>query len=148
MQEELPSKIYLAPYYLVAATFIGLGDVFYLAYYQYLNIIPSCAISGCEIVLSSIYSKFMGVPLSYLGLVYYGYMLCLSVLLAYEPESRALRLGALIYTGIGFLLSLYFIFYIQLSVIHALCLYCAISALTTLALFGLSLWHFRKTKSR
>ncbi len=140
-------KIYLAPFYVIAATFIGLGDVLYLAYYQYLNLVPSCAIGGCEIVLSSMYSKFMGVPLSYIGLVYYGYMLCLAALLAFEPESRALRLAALAYSGIGFMLSLYFILYIQLSVIHALCLYCAVSALTTATLFSLSVWHFRSTQS-
>jgi uncharacterized membrane protein len=139
-------KVYLAPFYLLAATLIGLGDVFYLAYYQYLNLIPSCAIGGCEIVLSSVYSKFMGVPLSYIGLVYYGYMLCLVVLLAIEPTSRVLRLAALTYTGLGFLLSLYFIFYIQLTVIGALCLYCALSALTTFVLFSLALWHFRATR--
>ncbi len=139
-------KIFLAPFYLISATLIGLGDVLYLSYYQYLNIIPSCAIGGCEKVLSSVYSKFMGVPLSYLGIVYYGYMLCLVALLAYEPESRGLRLATLLYTGFGFVLSLVFIFYIQLTLIQALCIYCALSAVTTFALFSLSTWHFRATR--
>ena len=138
-------KVYLAPFYMISVALIGLGDVFYLAYYQYLNLIPSCAIGGCEVVLSSVYSKFMGVPLSYIGIVYYGYMLCLVSLLAFEPESRALRLAALLYTSLGFLLSLIFIFYIQLGLIHALCLYCAISAMTSVILFSLSVWHFKAT---
>ncbi len=139
-------KVYLSPFYMIAATLIALGDVMYLAYYQYLNLVPSCAIGGCEIVLSSVYSKFLGVPLSYIGLVFYGYMLCLAVLLVIEPTSRALRLAALTYTGIGFMLSLFFIFYIQLTLIHALCLYCALSAVSTLVLFSLSVWHFRATR--
>jgi uncharacterized membrane protein len=143
MKEE---KVYLAPFYMLAAALIGLGDVLYLSYYQYLNLLPSCAIGGCEIVLSSVYSKFLGVPLSYIGLVFYAYMLCLAALLIIEPRSRALRLAALAYGGIGFFLSLVFIFYIQLTLLHALCIYCALSALTTTALFGLAIWHWRETR--
>lgn len=139
-------KVLLTPFLLIAVTLIGLGDVLYLAYYQYLNLIPSCALGGCEIVLSSVYSKFFGVPLSYLGLVYYIYGLCLFVLLAAEPKSKALRLAALGYTGVGAALSAVFIFYIQLGLIGAICLYCAISAAVAGVLFALSLVHFIKTK--
>ena len=139
-------KILLTPFLLIAVTLIGLGDVLYLAYYQYLNLIPSCALGGCEVVLSSEYSKFFGVPLSYFGLVYYVYALCLFVLLAAEPKSQAMRFAALLYTGVGAVLSAVFIFYIQLGLIGALCFYCAISAAVAGALFMLSLVHFIKTK--
>ncbi len=140
MQEKLP----LAPYLLIAAAMIGLGDTLYLSYFQYMNLIPSCAIGGCEIVLTSVHSKFFGIPWSYIGMVYYVYMLGLAILLAIEPKSWALKLGALTYTGIGVLYSAWAIFYIQLSVIGELCQYCAISALTTLALFCISVWHYRR----
>ncbi len=133
----------LAPYFLIALALIGLGDTLYLAYYQYLNLIPTCAIGGCEIVLVSPHSKFFGVPWSYIGLVYYVYMLALAILLALEPRSKALRLAALAYTGAGLLYSLWAIFYIQLSVIGALCQFCAISALVTLGLFITALFHYR-----
>ena len=135
----------LAPFVLIALALVGLGDTLYLSYYQYLNLIPSCAIGGCEIVLTSVHSKFFGVPLSYIGLVYYMYLLCLAVLLAMEPHSSALRMGALAYTGVGVLYSLYAIFYVQLTLIGALCQFCAISALTTLGLFAAALWHWRAT---
>ena len=144
----MQQKIYLAPFYMIAATLIGLGDVLYLSYYQYLNLIPSCAVGGCEMVLSSVYSKFMGVPLSYIGIVYYVYLLCLGALLAFEPTSRALRLATLLYTGVGLLLSLVFEFYIQLVLIQALCVYCAISAVTTFVLFSLAVWHYNATRNR
>ena len=143
----MQEKVLLSPFYIIAATLVGLGDVLYLAYYQYLNIVPSCALGGCEIVLSSVYSKFLGVPLSYIGLVFYGYMLCLAILLMIDPHSRALRWAALLYTGFAFALSLFFIFYIQLTLIHALCMYCALSAITTFVLFSLSGWHYRATRS-
>lgn len=142
MNNRLP----LAPYVLLALAMIGLGDTLYLSYFQYLNLIPSCAIGGCEVVLTSAYSKFFGVPLSYIGLVYYGYLFCLSILMIIEPQSRALRLGALAYTAVGFVLSCIFIFYIQLVLIGSLCMYCALSALTTLLAFGVVIWHWRGTR--
>lgn len=123
-----------------------MGDTFYLSYFQYLNLIPSCAIGGCETVLTSEYSKLFGIPWSYIGLVYYAYMLCLSVLLIIDPTSRGLKLGALAYTGFGALYSAWAIFYIQLSVIGALCQYCAISAFITLLLFVTAVWHYRATR--
>lgn len=135
----------LAPYFLLALAMVGLGDTFYLSYFQYLNLVPTCAISGCEVVLTSPYSKFFGVPWSYLGLVFYAYMFALALLLAIDPNSKALRLGALIYTGVGVLYSAWAIFYIQLTVIGALCQYCAISGLTTAALFAVAVWHYRSS---
>lgn len=136
----------LGPYFLLALAMVGLGDTLYLSYFQYLNLIPTCAVAGCEVVLTSEYSKFFGVPWSYIGLVYYGYLFALAILLAIEPRSKALRLAALAYTGIGVAYSLWAIFYIQLMVIGALCQYCAISAVTTTLAFGVALWHYRSTQ--
>jgi len=137
-------KVFLLPFYMIALTLIALGDVFYLAYYQYLNLMPECAIGGCEVVLSSAYSKFLTIPLSYYGVVYYVYLLCLLVLLAIEPRSRALRLGTVAYSAIGALLSAVFIFYIQIGLIGAVCLYCAISAAVATTIFALSVWHTKQ----
>ncbi len=142
----MPAKPPLAPFILLALALVGLGDALYLSYFQYLNLIPTCAIGGCETVLVSEYSKFFGVPWSYIGLVYYGYMLCLSILLIIDPNSRGLKLGALAYTGFGVLYSIWAIFYIQLTLIQALCQYCAISAITTLLLCITAIYHYR-TKS-
>ena len=125
---------------------MGLGDTLYLAYEKFHGIIPGCLVlNGCEKVLTSPYSNFFGVPLAYIGLVYYVYMLGLVMLLAIDPYSKGLRFGTLAYTTIGLLFSIYFEWF-QWSVIGALCQYCAISALTTLILFGLSVWHWRATR--
>ena len=142
----MQAKVLLSPFYIIAATCIGLADAFYLAYYQWLGLMPTCAIGGCEIVLSSVYSKFLGVPLSYLGLVFYCYMLALAVLLAIDPGSKALRFGIVAYAAIGLLLSISFEL-TQIFVIHAICMYCAISATTTLVLFCLAIWHWRASRS-
>jgi uncharacterized membrane protein len=136
----------LTPYILIALTFIGLADTAYLSYFAYLNAVPGCAIGGCEQVLTSVYSKFFGIPLAYIGLVYYVYMFALSILLTMDDKSRTLALAALAYTAVGVLFSVYFEFYIQAHLIGAMCMYCAISALTTLALFITAVLHFRSTK--
>ncbi len=138
-------KIALAPFYIISATFIGIADTLYLSYFHYMNLIPSCAIGGCEIVLTSVYSSPFGVPFAYIGLFYYASMLGLALLLAYDPYSRGLRLGMLVYAGLGFVLSIGFELF-QYFVIHALCMYCAISALTTLALLCLAIWHWKASK--
>lgn len=142
----MQTKPLLAPFYLIAATLIGVADTLFLSYYHILNITPSCAIGGCEIVLTSPYATPWGiVSLSYVGLVYYLYMLCLAALLAYDPRSKGLRLATLLYTGFGLACSIFFELF-QFFVIHALCMYCAISALTTLILFCLAVWHWRSTR--
>lgn len=139
-------KILLTPFWLIAATFIGIGDTVYLSYEKLHGIIPSCAIlNGCEKVLTSAYSNIYGVPLAYIGLVFYVYMLGLAVLLAIDPQSRGLKFGAVVYTAIGLLLSIGFELF-QYFYIGAMCLYCAISALTALLLFVIALWHARATR--
>lgn len=138
-------KPLLAPFYLIAATFIGIADTLFLSYYHYLGITPGCALKGCEIVLNSPYATPLGVPFAYIGLVYYIYMLALAMLVSIDPYSRALRLGALVYTGIGLVCSISFEL-IQIFIINAICMYCAISAVTTLVLFSLCVWYYKITK--
>ena len=94
-------KVYLAPFYIIAASFGGLGDTLYLSYYKWLNIVPGCAIGGCETVLSHPSSVPWGIiPLAYLGLIYYVVMLVLAVLLAAKPESKMLRQLVLAYAAL------------------------------------------------
>jgi uncharacterized membrane protein len=140
-------KILMSPFYLIAATFVGIGDTLFLSYYHLLGVIPGCALKGCEIVLSSPYTMVggpKGIAFAFLGLIYYAYMLALAILLAIEPKSFALRWAALLYTGVGLVCSIGFELF-QYFVIHALCMYCGISAVTTLVLFCLALWHWQAT---
>ncbi|MBP9710922.1 MAG: vitamin K epoxide reductase family protein [Candidatus Pacebacteria bacterium] len=135
----------LAPFYLVSLTLIGIADTLYLAYNKFMNTTPSCLLKGCDAVLAHPLSNFLGVPLSYWGLVYYVYMFGLVALLVMDPRSKALRIGTLVYAGVGLLCSAAFI-YIQATIIGAFCQYCLLSAAVTLGLFSLALWHYKKTK--
>jgi uncharacterized membrane protein len=84
-------------------------------------------------------------PVGYFGVAYYLCIFGLAALLASVPISRGLRLSALLYAAIGVLFSIYFM-YIQITFIHAFCIYCVISALLTLFLLIVAFWHFRSTR--
>ena len=103
-------------------------------------------IDGCNIVAASPYARIFGMPLGYFGLVYYLYMCGIVALLALDPFSRGLRLGALAYAAIGVFFSAWFM-YIQFTFIHAFCIYCLMSATLTLLLLVAAISHVRATRS-
>jgi uncharacterized membrane protein len=80
------------------------------------------------------------------AVVYYLYMFGLAALLAFDPFSRGLRLAAVAYSTLGTCFSIYFM-YLQIAFIHAFCIYCLVSAVTTLLLFIAALSHFRATRA-
>jgi uncharacterized membrane protein len=132
---------------MLALALIGIGDAFYDSYAIYSGQLLWCPppIDGCNIVANSSYARIVDVPLGYFGLLYYLYMFGLVGLLAFDPFSRGLSLGALLYSAMGVSFSIYFM-YIQFTFIHAFCIYCLVSAILTLLLLIAALWHFRATR--
>jgi uncharacterized membrane protein len=126
---------------------IGVADAFYDSYAIYTDRLLWCPppIDGCNTVASSPYARIGGVPLGYLGFVYYLCMFAIAALLALAPSSRGLRLGALLFAAMGVSFSIYFM-YIQFTFIQAFCIYCLISAVLTLLLLIVALVHFRATR--
>ena len=136
----------LAPYLMLALALVGIADAFYLAHASYTGASLSCAIfEGCNTVARSAYSHVFGTPLSYFGVIFYLYMIGVAALLAYDPRGRGIRLGALLYAAVGVCYSIYFE-YLQVFVIHAICIYCLASAILTLLLLGAAWWHFIRTR--
>lgn len=133
-----------ALYLMLAFALIGVADAFYDSYAIYTDQLLWCPppIDGCNTVASSPYARIGGVPLGYLGLVYYLCMLAIAALLARAPSSRGLRLSALLFAAMGVSFSIYFM-YIQFTFIHAFCIYCLISAVLTLLLLIVALLQFR-----
>lgn len=139
-------KVHLAPYVMLALALLGTADAFYVAHASYTGQpLRELIIEGANTVLNSPYARIFGMPLSYFGLVYYSYMFGLAALLAFDPSSRGLRLGALLYAAMGVLSSIYFM-YIQLNFIQAVCVYCLFSAVTTLLLLIAAISHFKATR--
>jgi uncharacterized membrane protein len=123
---------------LVVLTVIGLGIASYLTYVHYAGIKPVCTAGGsCAKVQTSVYSKLAGVPVALIGLI--GYIAILGSLLVREGETS--RFATMAFTLVGFGFSAY-LTYRELFTIHAVCEWCAASAVIMTVLMCLSIWRF------
>ena len=121
---------------------IGMLDSVYLllAKLGYIGSL-SCSVShGCDLVNSSVYSSFIGVPVAAIGLI--GYVTLLGIALAgLQPGWLRARWpdGALaVASGVGLLFSLRLTYY-ELFALNAICQWCVVSQLAILIIFVLSL---------
>lgn len=130
----------------IIVSFLGFLDASYLTIEHYRNaLLPCIVFKGCEQVTTSAYSKVFGYPLALYGAAYYLFMMLAAVF--YLDAKNELAFKAIKYLPItGFLASAYFI-YLQLFVIHAICTYCVISAITSTSLFILSFFLTKLIKS-
>jgi uncharacterized membrane protein len=137
-------KAYFAPRLILVFAFIGIAIAFYDSYAIYTGQLLWCPppIDGCNTVANSPYARIFDMPIGYFGLIFYLYMFALAALLAFDPLSRGLRLGALLYAALGVSSLIYFM-YIEFTLIHAFCIYCVISAVLTLLLLIAALAQFR-----
>jgi uncharacterized membrane protein len=133
-----------APYLMLALALIGIVDASYDSYAIYTDQLLWCPppIDGCNTVAASPYARVLGVPLGYFGVVYYLCMFALAARLAFGAATRGWRAGALSWAAMGVAFSAYFM-YIQLTFIHAFCIYCLISGVLTLLLLAAALQGLR-----
>lgn len=121
-------------------SFIGLADASYLSVAHLKNTSPGCFLTiGCDVVTTSSFSDVLGIPLAYIGVVYFLVVFFLSVAFLDQKKIIFLQSAALLALG-GFAISLVLVG-LQLFVLEAICIYCMISAgvNTLLALLGLPL---------
>ncbi len=137
----------LAPCLMVVFALIGLADASYEAHAIFTGQRLWCPppINGCNVVAASPYAHALGLPLGYLGVVYFLFMLVLAALLAFDPLSRALRLGTVLHATIGVLASAVFA-YVQLNFIRAFCIYCVIASVLAVLLLVTALSHAGATR--
>jgi uncharacterized membrane protein len=110
---------------------IGLAVATYLTIVHYAGLKPACtAGQSCIKVQTSQWSKLDGIPVALLGLI--GYVGILGSLLA--PDREESRLATLGLTLVGFGFSAY-LTYRELFSIHAVCEWCASSAVILTILF-------------
>jgi uncharacterized membrane protein len=123
---------------MIALTVVGLGVASYLTYVHYAGIKPVCTAGGsCEKVQTSIYSDLAGIPVALIGLI--GYVAIMVSLLA--PENERARFATVAFTVVGFGFSAY-LTYRELFSIHAICEWCASSAVIMTVLMCLAIWRF------
>ena len=116
---------------MIGLALIGLAVAVYLTYIHYAGIKPACtAGASCVKVQTSQWSKLDGVPVALLGLI--GYIgIVTSLLLRDREETRLATLG-LTLIGCGFS---GYLTYRELFSIHAVCEWCASSAVILTILF-------------
>ena len=139
-----PRALSLAPCAMLALACLGVAVAYYDSWSIYTGQLLWCPppINGCNEVAASPYARIFDVPVGYYGVVYYLYMAATAALLACEPRARTLRIAALAYATLGVLFSAYFMV-VQIAYIHAFCIYCLVSAITTILLTVAAAWHLK-----
>lgn len=117
----------------IGISLVGLADSVYLTIKHFDDeIVPCSLIEGCEVVLSSSYAEFAGIPLAALGVAAYFAAFSFALLTLFGMRGAWRAFGAL--AGAMAVFSLWLI-YLQAYVIGAFCQFCLVSAASSLTLF-------------
>jgi len=128
----------------LAGIFISL----YLTLYK-LGVIGelSCSIGSCETVNTSKWSRFLGLPVAAWGVLFYLDVFAIALIGTF-PKFENEPLISLILAAeaaVGVLFSAW-LTYLELGVIHAICIWCVTSALIVTAIFGVSVADYRMSR--
>lgn len=128
---------WLAPVALLLVV-VGIADATYLTIAHYTTpVVLSCPDTGvinCAKVTTSSYSAILGIPLAVLGLVFFVGMLPFQLPVAWRsanPWVRGLRLAG----AASGVLMVFWLLYVELYKLNAICLYCTAAHILTVALF-------------
>lgn len=105
----------------------------------------TCAVGSCETVQLSRWAMFLGIPVAVWGVGFYLVMFALSLVAVQEryADSRGISFALVGLTGWGLLFSLW-LTYLELFVIHAVCMWCIVSALIVATMFLASVLDARE----
>jgi uncharacterized membrane protein len=128
----------------LAGIFISL----YLTLYK-LGVIGelTCSVGSCETVNTSRWATFLGLPVAAWGLLFYLDVFIIAVLgtttrFEYEPVISVVLVAQ---AAIGVLFSGW-LTYLELAVIHAICIWCVTSAVIVLVIFLVSIADLREVR--
>lgn len=111
---------------------LGLAVAGYLTWVKLAGATPACAIlSGCETVENSRYSEFLGFPVAGFGMLGTAAMVAGSLVWWRRADRRALWLVYGI--GLASLPIIAWLTYLELFVIHAVCIWCVAYAVLVIA---------------
>jgi len=114
--------------------FLGFADATYLTVLHYLNSTPICSLSSrCDVVLHSYFATILGIPISLIGVIFYAFLLCLSLSLLVKFGSIRLLILYL-YSILGLIISVV-LFLTQAFVLKSYCQYCLASEVISILLF-------------
>ena len=131
--------------FILVLALAGILDTLYLSYEHFTNFIPPCPIHSilgsfvdCGKVLSSQYSQVFGIPVAYLGLLYY--------ILFFIFLIKIKNLNLLFLISFFALMASGYLEYLHLFILHAICVYCIVSAVINLFITILCGYFLLKTK--
>lgn len=121
--------------------FLGFLDASFLTIKSYIGgPIPCAIVNGCEEVTTSRFATLGGIPIALFGALYY-FFLFVVMLIFFDTQKNIFLFLAVMVAPFGFFVSLVLL-YLQVFVIGALCFYCILSALTSMALAGIGVALF------
>ncbi|NWF68910.1 MAG: vitamin K epoxide reductase family protein [Chloroflexi bacterium] len=126
---------------------IGIAISGYLSIVKLTDSSQICIETGpfnCDVVQSSVYAEFMGIPIAYLGLATY---LTLGFLIAFENRIGLLKdYGVTLTFGIALFAFMYsmWLVYLQVFRLEALCMWCLAHEIVMTLLFIVTALRLRK----
>jgi uncharacterized membrane protein len=127
---------------------IGLFVAMYLWLFK-LGVIGSlsCKIGGCDKVNTSPWAMLLGQPVAFWGVLYYVALFAAAFASTLERfvDDRRAPVVLTFLTGWGVAFSAW-LTYLELYVIHAICMYCVISAILVVIMFALSVVELRASR--
>ena len=108
----------------------------------------SCSIGSCETVNSSKWSRFLGLPVAAWGLLFYVDVFAVALVgtLARFENEPVISTVLVVEAGVGVVFSGW-LTYLELGVIHAICIWCVTSALIVAAICLVSVVDRREIRS-
>ena len=132
-----------------AIALVGLFVALYLTLYK-VGVIGQlqCAVGSCETVNTSKYSRFLGLPVAAWGLLFYLDVFAIALIgtFAHFEDEPAFAGIIVAESAIGVLFSAWLI-YLELAVIHAICIWCVTSAVIVTAILLVSIADLRETRA-
>ncbi len=119
----------------------GFGVALYIYYTKRRNKQLVCPIgSNCNVVITSRYSKFLGVPLEHWGMFYYAAIIAAYAVLILAPHllSSVFLFGLIMFTAGAFFFALYLLF-VQAFLLRQWCIWCILSAAFSILIFVVAL---------
>ncbi|HEY8796069.1 MAG TPA: vitamin K epoxide reductase family protein [Gemmatimonadaceae bacterium] len=130
---------------LVLLAVVGIGIALYLTLYKVGVIgVLSCSIGSCETVNTSKWSMLMGIPIAAWGLAAYAALLVLAIAGSSEAREASVPIARMLVALAAWsVLFSAWLTYLELFVIHAICIWCVTSALLWVVILAVSVADLR-----
>lgn len=103
-------------------------------------------VGDCELVNTSRYSEFLGLPVALWGIGAYVALLALSLAVLWQKFSPWAQRGLFLVSAVGVAFSLY-LTYIEVFVLHEICPWCVLSAIIVTTIAVLSALEMRAAEA-